>query len=34
MDLACGHCATTMALPLGKNFHLNADSCEISVKEG
>ena len=34
MDLACGHCATTMALPLGKKCRLNADTCEISVKEG
>lgn len=34
MDLACGHCPTTMALPLGRMCRLNADSCEISVKEG
>lgn len=34
MDLACGHCSTTMALPLGRMCRLNADSCEISVKEG
>ena len=34
MDLACGHCATTMALPLGRLCRLNADRCEISVKEG
>ena len=34
MDLSCGHCATTMALPLGKTCRLNADTCEISVKEG
>ena len=34
MDLACGHCATTMALPLGRICRLDADRCEISVKEG
>ena len=34
MDLACGHCSTTMALPLGRMCRLNADRCEISVKEG
>ena len=34
MDLACGHCATTMALPLGRLCRLDAGSCEISVKEG
>ena len=34
MELACGHCPTTMALPLGRMCRLNADSCEISVKEG
>lgn len=34
MDLACGHCSTTMALPLGRLCRLNADRCEISVKEG
>ena len=34
MDLACGHCSTTMALPLGRLCRLNADCCEISVKEG
>lgn len=34
MELACGHCATTMALPLGKECRLDADVCEISVKEG
>ena len=34
MELACGHCPTTMALPLGRECRLNADRCEISVKEG
>ena len=34
MELACGHCPTTMALPLGRQCRLNADCCEISVKEG
>ena len=34
MELACGHCPTTMALPLGRLCRLNADRCEISVKEG
>ena len=34
MELACGHCPTTMALPLGRGCRLNADRCEISVKEG
>lgn len=34
MELACGHCPTTMALPLGRECRLNADCCEISVKEG
>lgn len=34
MALSCGHCATTMALPLGRECHLNADTCEIVLKEG
>lgn len=34
MDFACGHCSTTMALPLGRMCRLNADTCELVLKEG
>ena len=34
MDLACGHCETTMALPLGSCCLLDADQGTITVKEG
>lgn len=34
MNLACGHCSTTMALPLGRECCLDADGCVLTVKEG
>ena len=34
MELSCGHCTTTMALPLGRMCSLNADTRELTVKEG
>lgn len=34
MDLACGHCTTTMTLPLGRPCRLDADACRIVLKEG
>ena len=33
MDVACGHCATTMALPMGRMCRMNADGCEITLEE-
>ena len=34
MNLSCGHCSTTMTLPLGRVCQLDADGCALSVKEG
>lgn len=34
MELSCGHCTTTMALPLGRMCSLNADTRGLTVKEG
>lgn len=35
MDIACGHCSTTMALPMGRLCTMDADSCTITLsKEG
>ena len=34
MDLSCGHCRTTMALPLGRMCRLDADNRSLFVKEG
>lgn len=31
MDLACGHCDTTLALPLGRECTLDAGSCRIHL---
>lgn len=31
MDVACGHCLPTLALPLGRMCHLDADSCTITL---
>ncbi|MGM9549293.1 MAG: LD-carboxypeptidase [Faecousia sp.] len=33
MDVACGHCATTLALPMGRMCRLNAETCEITLEE-
>ena len=33
MDVACGHCATTMALPIGRKCRLDADAREITLEE-
>ena len=32
MDLACGHCATTLALPMGHMCRLNADAGSITLE--
>ena len=32
MDLACGHCATTLALPMGRKCRLNADAGSIILE--
>ncbi|MDD5863926.1 MAG: LD-carboxypeptidase [Firmicutes bacterium] len=32
MNVACGHCATTMALPMGGNCRLDADKREITLE--
>ena len=32
MDLACGHCATTLALPMGRKCRLNADAGSITLE--
>ena len=32
MDLACGHCSTTMALPLGRMCRLDADAGSITLE--
>lgn len=29
MDVTCGHCLPTMALPMGRMCHLDADTCSI-----
>lgn len=35
IDLACGHCSTTCALPMGRMCTLDADNCTITLaKEG
>ena len=31
MDVACGHCSTTMALPMGRMCTMDADSCTITL---
>lgn len=31
MDVTCGHCLPTLALPMGRMCHLDADSCTISM---
>ena len=31
MDLACGHCATTLALPMGRMCRLDADAGSITL---
>ena len=32
-NLACGHCGTTLALPMGRMCRMNADTCEITLEE-
>ena len=32
MDLACGHCSTTCALPMGRVCTLDADTCTITME--
>ena len=32
MDLACGHCATTLALPMGRKCRLDADAGSITLE--
>ena len=32
MDLACGHCATTLALPMGHKCRLNAEAGSITLE--
>ena len=32
MDLACGHCATTLALPMGRKCRLDADTGSITLE--
>lgn len=34
VDLSCGHCTTTCALPLGRMCAMDAASCTISLGEG
>lgn len=31
MDVTCGHCLPTLALPMGRMCHMDADSCTISL---
>lgn len=33
MDLSCGHCKTTLALPMGGMCRMDADSCQIVLDE-